>query len=232
MKKFVTIAVLTVFLVLSCGQVDAQVIVNGANSPHAAATIGDAKQMTRPLFREPVKLDSLEQVPESRAVKMKSKKLGSLVQESHLAPTNVETPTTNSVRAPQRVAIRSIAPKSARRPVALRCPFLTKTNSSAAKPAAVRFRPAAGSSAVQEANGPSGCCTVQRPAVVSTNKGHTKKVNVAAIQKCSLRRAANGARPDASSASVTPVNQAARAFTGDHIRARARAFAGRHVRAK
>jgi hypothetical protein len=226
MKKFVTIAVLTVFLVLSCGQVDAQVIVNGANSPHAAATIGDAKQMTRPLFREPVKVDSLEQVPESRAVKMKSKKLGVS------ATSSVETATMKSVRAAQRVPVRAFASKASRKPVAFQNPFLTKTSSSAAKPAAVRFRPAAGSSAVQEANGPSGCCTVQRPAVVSTNKGHTKKVNVAAIQKCSLRRAANGARPDASSASVTPVNQAARAFTGDHIRAKARAFAGRHVRAK
>ncbi|UCF33860.1 MAG: hypothetical protein JSV78_00845, partial [Phycisphaerales bacterium] len=64
MKKFVTIAVLTVILVLSCGQADAQVIRNGTNSPHAAARISDAGRVTRPLFREPVRLDSPDQVPE------------------------------------------------------------------------------------------------------------------------------------------------------------------------
>jgi hypothetical protein len=215
MKPFDTITILTVVLALSCGQLDAQVILNGANSTHAAATIGDAGQATRPLFRKPVKVDSLEQVPKSRAVKMKFKKLGVSTASS------VETATMKNVRAAQRVPVRAFASKAARKPVAFQNPFLTKTSSSAAKLAAVRFRPAAGSSTVQEAIRPSGCGKVQRPAVVvSTHSGCSKKVNVAAIQKCSLRRATSEAKPNTKSASVKSVNQAARALTGAHVRAK------------
>jgi hypothetical protein len=214
MKKFVTIAVLTVILVLSCGQADAQVIRNGTNSPLAAATIADAKRVTRPLFREPAKVDSLEQVPELRAIKTKSKKLGVRTASS------IETATMKSVRAPQRVPLRAFAPKAARKPVAFQSPFLTKTNSSAAKPAAVRLDPASRSSAVQEAIKPSGCGKAQRPAAVSRHKCCSKKMIVAAIQKCSLRRTTSGAKLNAESASVKSVNQAARAFAGRRVRAK------------